>query len=104
MNFCPVCSNFLSLENESSSGYRLKCPGCIYYYPLKEMRLTKTFQSKEPAPITYPQQNKQITDEQCDKCGCLKAFFWEFQTRGADEQSTISFECIKCGHKWKNDR
>lgn len=58
MNFCPVCANFLSLDNESGSGYRLKCSMCIYYYPLKEMRLTKNFIPKEPAPITYPQQNR----------------------------------------------
>ncbi|KAK2070285.1 hypothetical protein P8C59_004792 [Phyllachora maydis] len=36
---------------------------------------------------------------ECEKCGRRGIRFSEMQTRGADEGSTISYNC-DCGHRW----
>lgn len=37
----------------------------------------------------------------CPKCGNDTAYYWEIQTRSADEPATRFFKCIKCGHVWR---
>ena len=46
-----------------------------------------------------------LGDAHCDKCKHKKAFFWDVQTRSADEPSTRFFRCEKCKYTWRdNDR
>lgn len=42
-----------------------------------------------------------VTDAQCEKCKCRKAYFWTKQTRGADEPETKFYRCVECGHTWR---
>jgi hypothetical protein len=37
----------------------------------------------------------------CRKCGKNKTELLSFQARAADEDSSISIKCIKCGHVWR---
>lgn len=38
----------------------------------------------------------------CGKCKNNKISYYELQTRSGDESMTVYFNCIVCGHKWKN--
>lgn len=38
----------------------------------------------------------------CGKCKNNKVSYYELQTRSGDEAMTVYFNCICCGHKWKN--
>ena len=42
-----------------------------------------------------------LTDNQCPKCGHLKAHFWCVQMRGADEAETRFFQCEQCKYTWR---
>jgi len=37
----------------------------------------------------------------CPKCGNSEAYYWEVQTRSADEPATRFFKCTKCGYIWR---
>jgi len=37
----------------------------------------------------------------CPKCGNNEAYYWEVQTRSADEPATRFFKCTRCGHVWR---
>lgn len=44
-----------------------------------------------------------MTDSiKCSKCKNNKISYYELQTRSGDEAMTCYFNCIICGHKWKN--
>lgn len=43
-----------------------------------------------------------ITDAKCLKCHHKKAYFWEVQTRAADEAPTKFLKCVKCKHTWRD--
>ena len=42
--------------------------------------------------------------ETCPKCGHLRAYFMQIQTRSADEPMTTFYKCceISCGHRWRD--
>lgn len=42
-----------------------------------------------------------VVDSLCPKCGNPKAYWWEQQTRAADEAATQFFRCTKCSHTWR---
>lgn len=37
----------------------------------------------------------------CPRCGYGEAYYWEMQTRSADEPATRFFRCVKCGYVWR---
>ena len=42
------------------------------------------------------------TPAECPKCGNREAYFWEVQTRAADEPPTKFMKCTKCKHIWRD--
>ncbi|KAH0278751.1 hypothetical protein KCU91_g2221, partial [Aureobasidium melanogenum] len=43
------------------------------------------------------------TQKMCPKCENAELKYRDFQTRGADEGSTIFYKCPACGHGFKED-
>jgi len=37
----------------------------------------------------------------CPECGYNEAYYWEVQTRSADEPTTAFFRCVRCGYTWR---
>lgn len=42
-----------------------------------------------------------LTDNKCKKCEHPRSYFWEVQTRAADEPATRFYKCEKCKHIWR---
>lgn len=42
-----------------------------------------------------------LGEYKCKKCGHPKSYFWEIQTRSADEPPTRFFKCEKCKYTWR---
>lgn len=76
---CGEC-NF---EKEISGVYRIEHKLC----PTKE---------EEAVTLSLPERN--IT---CPKCAAPKAFYYQMQTRSADEPMTIFNTCTTCKYVWK---
>ena len=53
-------------------------------------------QSMEP----HEQTSKPLIWQECSKCGAKEMWYSSKQLRGADEGTTIFFECPVCGNKW----
>lgn len=68
------------------------------------MKQHKAVHSKQQVQIVSTEKDLPIGDAECPRCGHYKAYYEMIQTRSADEQSTIIFECVKCSHKWSVDR
>lgn len=43
----------------------------------------------------------QKADTRCPACAHGVAYFYEVQTRSADEPATLFFRCVECGHQWR---
>ena len=46
---------------------------------------------------------EKTSDVRCESCGFTEAYFFQVQTRSADEPTTVFYKCVKCGNRW-NDR
>ena len=48
-------------------------------------------------------ENADAMEEQCTKDGCTnrRAYFYQLQTRSADEPMTTFYRCTECAHQWK---
>lgn len=59
----------------------------------KEMLRTKS---------AYESSQVSMTDQmRCGKCKKNKISYYELQTRSADEPLTTFYNCLLCGHRWK---
>ncbi|KAG7265882.1 hypothetical protein CRUP_016145 [Coryphaenoides rupestris] len=78
--FCPTCGNVLIVE-EGQKCLRFACNTCPYVH-----------------------NNVDSTPETCPKCGHLRAYFMQIQTRSADEPMTTFYKCCnaQCGHRWRD--
>ncbi|MBD3310349.1 transcription factor S, partial [Candidatus Woesearchaeota archaeon] len=43
-----------------------------------------------------------VTKAECPKCHNKEAYYWEVQTRAADEPPTKFLKCTKCKHIWRD--
>ncbi len=101
--FCQKCGSLMILDNEKK---KASCSSCGHSPRGKAENLIL----KEKVGLTKEQeieiQDKKIetlpkVDEECNKCGNKKAYFWTLQTRSSDESETRFFECTKCRHRWR---
>jgi DNA-directed RNA polymerase subunit M len=83
------------------------CKKCGYCRELEKGESSKFTIKEKTAPkekIVVIEENIDTlpkTREECPKCKNLEAYWWELQTRSADEPSTKFFRCTKCGHTWR---
>mmetsp|Transcript_6124 Transcript_6124/g.11982 ORF Transcript_6124/g.11982 Transcript_6124/m.11982 type:complete len:128 (+) Transcript_6124:184-567(+) len=127
MLFCPVCSNLLLANfgrgEEGKGGGRggaaastgalsFSCLTCPYMF-----RVTRRIEEAIPIPSSL-RANKlteqvlggdagwELADRAevtCIKCGHGTAFFFQMQTRSADEPMTTFYRCEGCTFQWKEN-
>jgi DNA-directed RNA polymerase subunit M len=107
MDFCPECGTRLISKREDDV-LQMVCPKCGYkksgkngssVTPKKMKRSRResiTVIGKEHQIRTLPTAGKI-----CPKCGNNLAYYWQVQTRGGDEGSTLFFRCTKCDHTFR---
>jgi DNA-directed RNA polymerase III subunit RPC11 len=39
----------------------------------------------------------------CPRCSHQRAYFFQMQTRSADEPMSTFYRCVECGHQWKEN-
>lgn len=78
MKFCPLCFKLLLIES-STTGNRLICKLCRYYFPLTRQQKTVIKYAKEEK-LEVVEQNQMtkdlpITQALCPACGNNKAYY-----------------------------
>ena len=103
IEFCKKCGSIMVPEKKKTSIY-LKCRKCGYQTSKapKELRISE--EQKHVKGVVVIENDitlLPITDQDCEKCGNRKAYYWLQQTRSADEPPTQFFRCDKCNHVWR---
>lgn len=107
MEFCPHCGKLLKPKEEKDEVF-LACPLCNYRRGSEEaegyVKVEETPKEKaEGIAVNEGVPNLPTTTANCpnQKCASDKAYYWLEQTRAADEAPTRFYQCLKCGHKWR---
>uniref|UniRef100_A0A7S2ZL30 DNA-directed RNA polymerase subunit n=1 Tax=Rhodosorus marinus TaxID=101924 RepID=A0A7S2ZL30_9RHOD len=104
MLFCPVCGNMLLIETKPTYGMRFYCQTCPFIHNVQNRVETgvQNLRTKKVEDVIGGEawETANATEAVCPKCTHDKAYFYELQTRSADEPMTIFFRCEKCGHQW----
>lgn len=70
-------------------------------YPERWDELKK--KHREEQKFLYEQKLAAMTTKYvCSKCKKKRVTYYELQTRSADEPTTTFFNCLDCGHRWRN--
>ncbi len=108
MDFCDECGGLLYPVSDKE----LKCRRCGKTFNMKkdgscateEITIKKTL-SHGPKSETYVVKENVNTmptvKAECPKCNNKLAYYWQVQTRAADEPSTSFFRCTVCGYTWR---
>ena len=83
---------------------KLACPRCNYKTTEKEEAIVREkIEAAQAVDIIEKEiETLPSTDAVCGKCGHKKAYFWEVQTRAADEPATKFLRCTKCNNIWRD--
>ena len=103
MMFCPKCGSLL-LPSKEGNKTIVKCK--CGYESKNDVDGTIKEEVKQKEGLTgvadESLETLPITDADCPKCLHKKAYFWEVQTRAADEAPTKFLKCEKCKHIWRD--
>lgn len=89
------------IKNREILPHKLPYMSCEELFP----EVWKEIMEKRERKIKAAYEIKQVsmTDAiKCGKCKNNKVTYYELQTRSGDEAITQFYNCIICGHKWKN--
>ena len=104
MEFCPECEMILRPQMEKGKKL-LVCLGCGYKKAvegeIEDLTPINREQAKETVIIENEPDTMAKMREQCPKCGHNEAYYWQLQTRSADEPATTFKRCTKCRHTWR---
>ena len=103
MLFCPKCGSLLILKKSGSK----KAMACSCGYSTSETSDAKLREAlgKEVKGVEVVEEEIEtlpLTEAECPKCKHAKAYYWEVQTRAADEPATKFLKCEKCKHIWRD--
>ncbi|KAI1610245.1 DNA-directed RNA polymerase III subunit C11 [Exophiala viscosa] len=115
--FCPYCQNSLTIARAAGTAEHpeglnaFTCRTCPYQFVMDRSYYEKTpMKKKEKDDILGEEQSDLPVNEVpggCPgekdgvKCDSKKAYFYQLQTRSADEPPTSFFKCVKCAKQWR---
>ena len=109
MLFCPVCSNLLLVERgRAGEGLRFSCPTCPYVHPVRTRieRAVQRLPRKQVDDVLGGEAAWRLAEQTtaaCPRCAHPKAYFFQMQTRSADEPMSVFYRCVECAHQWKEN-
>lgn len=109
MLFCPVCANVLvSRQREfvglNTSLQRFECRTCPYVHVIRyrierELAGLVTKEADDVFGGEDAWEGRPTAETPCPKCAHPKAYYYEQQTRSADEPATLFLRCVECAHQ-----
>ncbi len=103
MLFCPKCGSLLILKKSGSK----KVMACSCGYSTSDLAnaaIREELGKKEKGVDVVEEEIETLplTSAECPKCKHSRAYYWEVQTRAADEPATKFMKCEKCKHVWRD--
>jgi len=86
------------VKNENYNGYNLAFLRPEEFDPESWSKILKRKQTTEDKMNNLPT----IKWKPCKNCGCTQYFFFQLQTRSADEPMTRYYDCKDCKRRYKN--
>ena len=81
------------------------CEACPYAFPITSPVTAAAPVKRKPLDDILGGDEAwahvQRADTRCPACAHGVAYFYEVQTRSADEPATLFFRCVECGHQWR---
>ncbi|MHA1594819.1 MAG: transcription factor S [Candidatus Baldrarchaeia archaeon] len=112
MKFCPECGSMLRPKKDDKGNVILICEICGYSEKNQgSLEQEYTISSKinhspgesELVLVDETKMVKTLPTIQviCPKCGNNRAYYYQLQTRRADEGMTTFLRCTKCNYVWR---
>ena len=104
--FCSRCGSIL-VPAKFGGKTRLRCPRCKFSQVMnkkEKIAIKEEIKLKKEDQIEVVDKKVEILPkikEECPKCHFNEAYYWDVQTRSADEAATQFFKCVKCMHTWR---
>ena len=101
MEFCPKCGALLVMRKTKAC-----CPRFNYVAKGKvDMEISEEVNEQVSVAVVDEKESNvnPITDWDCPKCGCKRAYFWIRQMRAGDEAESKFYQCVKCGNTVRVD-
>jgi len=103
--FCKKCGSILLPKKEGSETI-FSC-SCGFKSKKASETVIKEKSAKNEVKVEIIEKDEAldsmpITKAKCSKCHNTEAYFWEVQTRAADEPATKFLKCTKCKHIWRD--
>jgi DNA-directed RNA polymerase subunit M len=101
--FCPKCGSLL-LPKKDNGKIVVKCSCGYNSGDNVNTKFSESIKQKEDVSgaVDSSIETLPLTEAECHKCKHKKAYFWEVQTRAADEPPTKFLKCEKCKHIWRD--
>jgi DNA-directed RNA polymerase subunit M len=107
VEFCPKCGSTLVVE-KAEDRIVLACRKCGYSKEPEERTviLARRIEHSPREQIVVIKEEEQLrtlptAKIECPRCGNNLAYFWQVQTRSADESATSFYKCTKCGYTFR---
>lgn len=104
MQFCPKCGSIMIPKKEGKKTI-VSCSRCSFKSSDVEDLSFKESVKEKPKDVEVVDKDIETlptTKADCEKCGNDTAYYWEIQTRAADEPATKFLKCTKCKHIWRD--
>ncbi|MGQ4915066.1 MAG: transcription factor S [Candidatus Asgardarchaeia archaeon] len=108
MEFCPKCGSLMYPEKKDNNMV-LVCRNCGFMkvvdrkkndsYVIKSK--IKHTPKDESVVVHQDVQTMPTLNVECPKCHNIGVYYWQVQTRSADEPPTTFYRCKKCGYTWR---
>lgn len=93
----------LKKESKDSNQVLYDKMGEIYLSSTNNNDIYKEYENKISIQIDRQLNPPEVKEGQyqCKKCKSRKTYFYQLQTRSADEPMTTFITCCACDHKWR---
>lgn len=100
MQFCPKCGSLMRPKSGA-----MACPKCGHTTTAKGESVVVRSQAKTSEVAVIEEKGAGLPldeSEVCPDCGEYGAYYYERQTRAADEATTRFYICSHCDHRWRD--